>query len=232
MAHETWMSRRAVIHAVICFGKKRQRCRAMAVTVREALVGWRLCGQLVKRLQVLSRNIRIIQVWWRSRSVSLRAITLQVSKEWLQIEKPLALKEAKEKRKDVAKRAAKSAKEGEPWLSNEKERLCFLEHELRARRYALMPRLAFWQQDMDRWRQDMAIWRLTNSKDRPLFRWPSLKPLYMPTAAEMAEMVKRARQLGADAWTKIMSPKERIVPVKAVPQYIFVDEEAQDARLR
>jgi len=73
----------------------------------------------------------------------------------------------------------------------EKHRNAFIEGELRALRYKLLPRLEIFAQEKDQWRQELQEWNETNEAyillgksrtDLPLFRWPPHRPCFMPPA--------------------------------------------------
>jgi len=78
----------------------------------------------------------------------------------------------------------------------EKSRLQFLEHELRARRYFVLPRLELWEKDCEQWRQktmqevnDRAAMKFVRIQVDPysMFNWPPTRPSYLPPTHPSSE---------------------------------------------
>lgn len=81
---------------------------------------------------------------------------------------------------------------------SEPVRLRFIEHELRARRYFLLPHLKIWEQDSARWRSDMQL-QIENIRvhqvlgleakqdESCIFSWPPVRPTHMPPAHFQSE---------------------------------------------
>merc|ERR1712176_1238079 len=93
-----------------------------------------------------------------------------------------------------------------------------IEHELRARRYNLLPQIFIWQEDLRRWQAEVHDWEATREAshvlghnahlERDVFRWPPTRPSYLPTAEEILEMCNRARAHPSNrGWTRINSTR-------------------------
>lgn len=108
---------------------------------------------------------------------------------------------------------------------DEAVRLRFLEHELRARRYGLLPAIQVWEMDCKRWRSEVDAWRQTREAHlvmesnaylaQPVFGFPPMRPSYLPAAfgehalegdKQILDMWRRARRHpNGGGWAKIIS---------------------------
>lgn len=259
LVSQAFLSRRAMIVALVKARRRIRHGRVQAKLMRKSMMDWRLFGRLLQRIQGLRKNIRRIQQWWRHCTVRLLEVCRQVSQQWIQIERALVHREingtrttsgSEAKAKPTAVNAGEAPKLAiglsspdasntstledqmvEQRLMSEADRMRFLQHELRARRYELLPRLQLWEQEIARWRSDMVAWRAKNAAlglvkaERPLFGWPSLKPSQLPAEEDLVKIVKKARKFGDAGWTKIRSPKERLSPIRSAnPQFLFTPE--------
>lgn len=123
----------------------RRRHRSAALTLCDCLNNWWGFGSLLVKLRVINANIIAVQRWWRRCSVKLSEIKQKVSARWLKIERKMVSQMYEDEgvlfpdEKDVHRR-----------LVSEHQRSWFLDHELRARRYYLLPQLRIWKEDSDR----------------------------------------------------------------------------------
>eukprot|EP00928_Gymnodinium_smaydae_P011279 TRINITY_DN14182_c1_g1_i6.p1 TRINITY_DN14182_c1_g1~~TRINITY_DN14182_c1_g1_i6.p1 ORF type:complete len:505 (-),score=68.79 TRINITY_DN14182_c1_g1_i6:135-1529(-) len=74
-------------------------------------------------------------------------------------------------------------------LLSEAARLRFIEHEMRARRYFILPAVALWEQEWARWEATVfnvrAISSGENAKEKlsiSPFKWPPIRPSYLPAS--------------------------------------------------
>mmetsp|Transcript_118359 Transcript_118359/g.379432 ORF Transcript_118359/g.379432 Transcript_118359/m.379432 type:complete len:801 (+) Transcript_118359:111-2513(+) len=195
--------------------KIRER-RTQAKVICTALNGWKNGGRVVMSVRRMSHNIRKVQRWWRQCSGKLRDIREKVAARWEVLERAELLKEHARRQVGEPDPDDKTAKRGgvprqkkKPhkadsgltaeeyvyiWTVPPEVRDRFLDHELRARRYNLLPRISVWEEDCIAWehhRKDAAADRealkmmANDAQDIPpmsAFLWPPVRPSYMPPA--------------------------------------------------
>mmetsp|Transcript_81906 Transcript_81906/g.228258 ORF Transcript_81906/g.228258 Transcript_81906/m.228258 type:complete len:715 (-) Transcript_81906:125-2269(-) len=185
--------------------KTKRRCfvalqRRRAVVVAACLSNWKFSGRLITKLDFFAQRIRWLQRWWRDTARYLKRRRDEISARWERLEATCSLREFGEKvstgkcptpqspkrttlRPARTSAAARSNKD----FIDEAVRLRFIEHELRARRFALLPAMQLYAADWQRWleertepkKQEHMIWGIPR---RDLFRWPPVKPTYLPQA--------------------------------------------------
>lgn len=182
--------------------------------VSKKLFDWKACGPIVAFMRRSAHGIRRIQRWWRVCLVRLRAVRLKVSKRWLRLEQRELTQEIKKNELLMGPRGGSQLPLADKLLMEmveEKVRLNFIARELRARRYALLPRIRAWEADMRLWRGEVEQWRETRRalgilghpmRDQvPPPHWPPKRPQYLPPDGQQAargdeevlEMWRRAR---------------------------------------
>lgn len=178
-------------------------------------------------MRKFANNIRKLQQWWRMCSRKLREARDKVSERWKRLERAEL---ARELNKAAPIPAKASSKVVAPKLSleeriemfkiSDKVRLNFIEHELRTRRYRLLPAVSVWEEDSAKWRQEMEEWRLTRTShlivgsraylQSGFPRWPPPRPSYMPPCFragstgddQILDMYRRARK-SPDGWLPV-----------------------------
>eukprot|EP00929_Paragymnodinium_shiwhaense_P012910 TRINITY_DN120790_c0_g1_i1.p1 TRINITY_DN120790_c0_g1~~TRINITY_DN120790_c0_g1_i1.p1 ORF type:complete len:884 (+),score=212.47 TRINITY_DN120790_c0_g1_i1:108-2759(+) len=91
-------------------------------------------------------------------------------------------------------------------MMTEVQRVRFIEHELRYRRYALLPEVALWEEDTRAWerqKQELATERdsfsamgLDKDEAGPMFSFPPIRPTYMPAPHPESEAPTAANPKG------------------------------------
>lgn len=107
-------------------------------------------------------------------------------------------------------------------MMDDKTRRSFLERELRARRYHLLPQIHDWEDEMRGFWIKMQEWRetkkavavMTHGNDHEALQrvgpmpWPPARPVCVPKEEELQEIVQRARK-NPDNVTQIVQHKSR-----------------------
>lgn len=91
-------------------------------------------------------------------------------------------------RRDGLKKHTAMLEKHKAHVIDQHTRTRFIENELRARRYFLLPKLERWEQDREAWKKDMEEWSMEVEADHlmghhvglDLFRWPPNRPTFMP----------------------------------------------------
>jgi len=192
-------------------GIKRHRKEARKVLT--CLQAWRSSGPTILQLKRIGVFVRRIQRWWRERADWLQQMHNAVSLMWLTAEHGVLEGELRDmlswcthdEREEFEARIDKSRLPSAV-------RSRFIENEMRARRYLLLPRIYIYEEECARWRVQLQEWRetrealvlMTNGEhpELPVFNWAPVEPTYMPNEEEVMDMFLRARSrpLG---WTPI-----------------------------
>lgn len=151
--------------------------------------------------------------------VNLRKIRAVVEKQWLRVEKIELTKIIRTS--DMMSKTRRPSKQTNPMDERvemarltEVIRLNFIEHELRARRFLLLPAIAVWEEDERLWRENFKKWEDTRAACKVLgntvhmeadpFGFPPACPSYMPSTEKVLDMwercLKHPRNKG---WTEI-----------------------------
>mmetsp|Transcript_11997 Transcript_11997/g.21003 ORF Transcript_11997/g.21003 Transcript_11997/m.21003 type:complete len:688 (-) Transcript_11997:27-2090(-) len=212
-----------------CF-LQRWRQRRNAKVVTSCLSAWATQGRLHLALKAYAYRVRQVQRFWRRCSKWLKESREKISNRWLKLERDLLRKEIKDKQ--LTERPGDRhyhlplEERIELFLVSESDRLTFLEHELRARRYKHLPKIEYWEQEVELWNRDLHEWEEMRAAaramghgledlDHPVFRWPPVKPDYLPAEGppgdregeegnqEILDMIMRAKKHGGLGWQEI-----------------------------
>jgi hypothetical protein len=171
------------------YRKAVQAKRAQASIVSSVMMGWRNAGRVWKALLTYRQSVYKIQTWWRTVRKRLRDNRDFVARRWIKLERAELLAELNKSQKQEAQDFRKSGRKQTVRMMDEAERLRFIEHELRARRFNLLPVIDRWEEDRKSWQSDLDEWHATNAaynclgksrKGLPMFRWPPIRPSYLP----------------------------------------------------
>jgi len=196
-------------------GIRRRRVQVRHIT--SCLKAWHMAGPLILRLKRIGEHVRLLQSWWRRCSLRLRKIRNEVSRRWLQLEHDALTAELRDLvcwswGHDTGAFQARIAKARFP----DNARLTFIEHEMRARRYLLLPRIYMWEEDSRRWEEETRGWKDKLAEhgvfchgdpvneegvEGPTFNWPPTQPSYMPSDSDILEMWRRAR-INPEGWLR------------------------------
>jgi hypothetical protein len=203
------------------YKKRKAAARRAAQVMHKSLHAWQNAGRTIVTLLEYLRGVKHVQRWWRNVRRLLQEQRDIISRRWLKLERERLRLEAS---KATSGRRAPAA------TIADDVRKKFIENELRARRYYLLPQIDLWLADQLSWRREVQEWNEMNEAYRlldksrtrlPLFRWPSARPSYMPSQhtsecdaccskccpgrkgdAEILDMFERARKDPTD-WMKI-----------------------------
>jgi len=174
----------------ICFRSavRVRKQRRNVACIRDCMVHWQFAGRAFVAMRSFATRIRKLQRWWRSSSKRLREIREKISARWEEVEKVALAEEDRKRQESYTKSGARFW--GQPsTIIPEAIRNRFIDHELRARRVALLPLLYIWEEDARRWRKDFEEWRETQAahkalghRQRTAFRWPPMRPSFVPPA--------------------------------------------------
>jgi hypothetical protein len=173
--------------AKICrYKKKVAEKRNQSQVLFASLFAWRNAGRAIITFLYYLQGVRRVQRWWRLTRRRLHEHRDHVMRRWCKLER--------EKLHVEANKIASSHFRGHgrkvtmPSMVDD-VRKKFVENELRARRYLLLPQLDLWIADQRAWRKEVQEWNETNEAYRlldksrtrlPLFRWPPARPSYLP----------------------------------------------------
>lgn len=185
------------IRVMVCtwkYGKKKKLALQNAKMIVDALKSWKVAGKLLTSLKSMMIRIHHIQLWWRAVSKRLKEHRDHVSKRWealerAEIERELHKIIANEKKsKNQQLRVLSFEDRIELEKLPEATRLRFIENQLRAKRYFMLPDIIAWEADAREWKveysryQDnkaaMALMGVTESDHN--LRWPPSRPSALP----------------------------------------------------
>lgn len=155
--------------------------RNHAQVIYKSLFAWRNAGRVIITFLYYIQGVRRVQRWWRAVRRRLHEHRDHVSRRWIKLEREKLLLEATNR---VGLRLRPKIT---PLAEDVRKK--FIEEELRARRYLLLPQIELWEADKKAWRREVQEWNETNEAYRlldksrtrlPLFRWPPARPSYMP----------------------------------------------------
>lgn len=151
-----------------------------------------------------AQRIVMLQRWWRITSKRLREVRDRVSRRWERLERAELTRELNKaaplpKRGGVAQIPLLPLEERiQLEKVSEVVRLRFIEHELRTRRYLLLPQISLWEEEVAKWRDEVSDHSEFRTAHRALgqepppttekmFRWPPVRPSYLPKAHPQSE---------------------------------------------
>lgn len=210
--------------------------RRHATTMWTSMAKWKRGGKVLLGLKRFHQRMRRIQKWWRQILRYWHANQDRILSQWKRIERAQLFAEmgrggmgsadgdgttGRRASRDVrppANTFRKTRTGPDTSLSvdekvmlammDDKQRRNFLERELRARRYHLLPRIYDWEDGMRRFWLDLAEWRETKIAVAAMTHtdgsfdlqrvgpmpWPPPRPVCTPKEDELVEIVTRARK--------------------------------------
>lgn len=134
---------------------------------------WRVAGRFFFACRRFMSDIIKVQRWWRAWSFWHRVVVRKLSQRWELLERgdiahQVALRMSKaehqqEQRSSKTRRLALSVDEYCMMdVAGQGERVEFITHELRARRYKLLPVIRLWEEECRRWSQQRQEARIFN----------------------------------------------------------------------
>lgn len=211
MEDEAFDRRRALIECILSAKVRLRRQRKNARLINNCLHTWQP-GAIWMVIQRLGWRFRLLQHWSRCWRRKLRTIREEVSARWRQLEYNVLLEETVEEER-VAKKARPLSLEKiiDTKRVSAKDRMEFLRHELRYRRYKMLPAIRFWESESQRWhdalehhREHQQALKTVGALEEatPLFLFPPPRPSHLPNDDELIEMMVRARR-NPESWTPI-----------------------------
>mmetsp|Transcript_15087 Transcript_15087/g.34246 ORF Transcript_15087/g.34246 Transcript_15087/m.34246 type:complete len:498 (+) Transcript_15087:1-1494(+) len=176
-----------------------KEARSQANVIHNCLSSWRVAGRVINLFKGVHNRVLQIQHWWRETSRRLRDIRNRILRRWERLERSALAGELTKAKRALPPQSGKGSGPPPVKLSMEDKiqmemmdegvRVRFVENELRARRYQLLPQIELWQEEVNRWREKRADWKATKEaykalgKEAPalkVFHWPPVRPSYLP----------------------------------------------------
>jgi len=185
---------------------RRHRKQSQASCIVACLQAWRVAGRTFVTLKQFARRVVKMQQWWRRARARLREARDRISKRWERLEReqvgrelnkaaPLpATSPAGRRNRPPSDQRAPLEERVKAAMTPEEVRNRFLEHELRARRYALLPAILCWEEDVAQWRTNWLRWMEEREAHcalglegtvvvpMPVTTWPPVRPSHLPCA--------------------------------------------------
>jgi len=211
MQDESFQSRKNLVECLFAVRVRVRRQRKAAQCISNCLHTWQP-GAIWMIFQRYGRRIRFQQHWWRTCRRRLRMLREQLSARWLKLEGKLLTKETQEeaqKRKKERALSVEAIVECKRVSAQDREE--FLRHELRYRRYMLLPAIRFWEEECVRWSQVVEQHREhhhaleavgAGEQEVPLFLFPPPRPSHLPDDDDLVDMMVRARR-DPKSWMEI-----------------------------
>eukprot|EP00931_Biecheleriopsis_adriatica_P123364 TRINITY_DN983_c0_g1_i1.p1 TRINITY_DN983_c0_g1~~TRINITY_DN983_c0_g1_i1.p1 ORF type:complete len:752 (+),score=162.55 TRINITY_DN983_c0_g1_i1:208-2256(+) len=191
--------------------KRIRQARASAQLACNALRAWQVAGRVIFSLKNVVHKARIIQRFWRQCSVQLRAVRESIAARWEKLERQeLAIELSKFAQASSGGKFKASESSGLSLeerinieLVTKNARQTFLEHELRARRYFVLPQIAQWKSECVKWQNDFNAYLETKRayetlgkeydvKPEHSFSWPPARPMHAPPNHPIGETARGA----------------------------------------
>jgi len=197
---------------IICWRARKnlRKHRRQANAIAECVTKWHK-GQCLRRMAAYMKNVRKLQIWWRKMREDLHVVRDYLSRRWDALERAelgpkLALNaiptptpapaasthcsRASSSTSRKEKRASTLPMEDaekmlEMFMIPEGKRLNFIEHELRAQRYKLLPEIKIWEDSLKKWQSDEEKGKQSRETRRAtptFFRMPPVRPSHLPIA--------------------------------------------------
>lgn len=195
--------------------------RQQARIIHSGLQAWHAFGHVAVRLKFIQKSVKSIQHWWKSCQKRLHASFKKVDTLWQKVEQADLMEQMRKEYESLGKPFKKmdpSVYESRLHLRmlSEDVRLTFVVHELRSRRFRILPRLNAYDKECRKWKHEMLeaqealrllnLQRASSSGEGAdlegdehrakimLFRWPPARgPSYLPGPEEVMDMITRAR---------------------------------------
>jgi len=176
---------------------RRHRKQSQASCIVACLQAWRVAGRTFVTLKQFARRVVKMQQWWRRMSAHLQEVRDKVAKRWERLEmEPVERELSKAGRRHRAVVDPRAAPDDRAKVTRTPEdiRNRFVEYELRARRYALLPAILCWEEDVAQWRTNWLRWMEEREAHcalglegtvvvpMPVTTWPPVRPSHLPCA--------------------------------------------------
>ncbi|CAE7565297.1 unnamed protein product, partial [Symbiodinium pilosum] len=185
------------------------KAKANAKKVYQALRNWQVAGRVIFALKNVAFQARKLQRFWRACSARLREQRDRLAQRWEKLERQELSQELSKWERPAGQRNSAVALTLEDKISIELTpkavRLTFLENELRARRYFLLPAIANWEQECIKWNAEYAARLETKrayqalgqeegfmEKPENAFSFPPSRPMHLPPAHPLGEAARGA----------------------------------------
>ncbi|CAE7512756.1 unnamed protein product [Symbiodinium microadriaticum] len=185
------------------------KAKANAKKVYQALRSWQVAGRVIFALKNVAFQARKIQRFWRACSARLREQREKVAQRWEKLERHELTQELSKWERPAGQRNSNACLTLEDKIAMELTpkavRLTFVENELRARRYFLLPAIANWEQECIRWNEEYAARLETKrayqalgqeegfmEKPEHAFSFPPSRPMHLPPAHPLGEAARGA----------------------------------------
>lgn len=189
--------------------RKISMAKVNARKVYQAMRSWQVAGRVIFALKNVAFQARKLQRFWRACSVRLHDQRDKISQRWERLERQELTQEfSKWERPPAAGRRGSTASLSmEDKISLEMvpkaERTTFLEHELRARRYFLLPAIANWEKEcqqrhenysrrLESKRAYQAMGQEFEESADNAFSFPPSRPMHLPPAHPVGEATRGA----------------------------------------
>jgi len=212
MEEPEFASRLSLFTSMVTAKLRIKRMRQAAKCMHTCLQNWQP-GTMLMFARKLALRVRLVQVHWRVWSREMKVKRNKVSARWLQLERQVIVREIREE-KNKSKAKATLSFEGQIAFKRVEDaaRLRFLTHEMRWRRWMLLPQISLWEDDCRRWEaaveehrhmQEVTKFIGGNAgEELPLFLFPPAQPSHMPDDEDILDMIFRCRK-SPDNWTPI-----------------------------
>eukprot|EP00927_Polykrikos_kofoidii_P045958 TRINITY_DN40117_c0_g1_i1.p1 TRINITY_DN40117_c0_g1~~TRINITY_DN40117_c0_g1_i1.p1 ORF type:complete len:748 (+),score=116.93 TRINITY_DN40117_c0_g1_i1:268-2511(+) len=183
-----------------------KRSHNSARIIARCLSTWSTCGRLMVTMQTLARRVRLLQAWWRSCSKRLHESREKISKRWVALERAELMREMSRSHNTPSEAPPQSnnrfgKRTSAHRLSLEEKvemervedavRLRFIENELRGRRFALLPAIERWEEEVRQWHESLTDIKITSEAlgtirgrgldaDDADFGWRPPRPSHVP----------------------------------------------------
>lgn len=204
--------KRIIVRVVTILQMKKlvRKCRAEAKKVYSAMFQWQVAGVLLHKMKSVVLKARILQCWWRHCSERLKMLRDAVSQRWERLERASLALEFSRSDKPQIRRQNTRVRVCGPHLSlddkislhriPEDQRLRFIENELRARRFFLLPQIEAWHMEWAAWSLDYERCKLEKEAFNTLgqafghapehgFRFMPIQPSHLPPDHPMSEVL-------------------------------------------
>merc|ERR1712012_1367791 len=163
------------------------RKRKAAKIIFSVMSGWQVAGQTYRLLKGFGHRIQKLQRWWRACAQRLQEQRTMISRRWLRLER------VELQSKPSMSTDGNRNDDSEP--VSEAVRMEFIQNELRARRYLVLPQVLLWETEVIKWRRCIEDWAATRAAHRalgildpgtqgfssvPPFAWPPSRPSHLP----------------------------------------------------
>lgn len=194
--------------AAVCALKLRKKLRTArdnASKVALALTQWKVAGNVIISMKRIVHQARVLQRFWRECSARLKEQRERVSRRWERLERQelSALLSKFTRGSGVSGTSLSLEDRIQMEMCTKAARLNFIEHELRARRYFLLPQIeewnkecAVWQEEFNKYLETKRAYALIGKEyeyqPEHGFRWPPSRPMHLPCSHPLGEETRGA----------------------------------------